>query len=84
MYLQNRNLTFKLQEVGDGRVSFHERDRLKGRFVGQKSWSLQKVSVIKRTEKAGEVEGCPKDYEKINKIQSANLDGSQLKTTTQT
>lgn len=84
MYLQNRNLTFKLQEVGDGRTSFHEKETdSRGRFVGQKSWSLQKVSVIKRTEKAGEV-GAVQGYEKINKIQSANLDGSQLKTTTQT
>ena len=54
-----------------------------GRFVGQQSWSLQKVSIIKKLEKADEV-GAVQGYEKINKMQSRNLDGSQLKTTTQT
>ena len=81
MYLQNRNLTFKLQEVGDGRTSFHGKETdSRGRFVGQQSWSLQKVSVIKKIEKAGEA-GAVQGYEKINKIQSTSLDGSQLKTT---
>ena len=42
-----------------------------------------KEDIIKKLEKAGEV-GAVQGYEKIKKIQSTNLDGSQLKTTTQT